>query len=236
MYLFQIGFLVATLLLSTAMGYAQQKKENPCNPCGKKKEIMKENPCNPCGKKAENPCNPCGKMAKGWSVDPNHTFISFSVKHLVISEVTGKFRDFMIKFNATKDDFSDAMVIATIRVASITTENEKRDAHLKSDDFFNAEKYPEITFKSTSFQNVGRNQYKITGDLTIRSVTKRVTFDATLNGSMSTPNGMVYAWRATTTINRFDFGLKWNMAIEGGGLVAGDTVTITLNIELNKAA
>jgi len=184
----------------------------------------------------ENPCNPCGKMEKGWSVDPDHTSISFAVKHLVISEVTGKFRDFTITFNATKDDFSDAMVVAAIKVASITTENEKRDAHLKSDDFFSAEKYPDITFKSTSFQKVGVNQYKITGDLTIRNVTKRVTFEATLNGSMKTPNGTVYAWRAVTAVNRFDFGLKWNMAIEGGGLVAGDTVTTTLNIELNKVA
>lgn len=223
MHTFQKLFVVAALLLTTAAGYSQQK-ENPCNPCGKKKMA------------AENPCNPCGKMSKGWSIDPAHSSVMFSVKHLVISDVTGKFKDFAIDFSATKDDFSDAMVSAKIMVPSISTDNEKRDTHLKSDDFFNAEKYPEITFKSTKFERVGSNQYKITGDLTIRGITKKVTFDATLNGSMKTPMGTLYAWKATTAINRFDYGLKWNMAVESGGLVAGETVNIVLNLELNKAS
>jgi polyisoprenoid-binding protein YceI len=235
MYTFQKLFVVAALVLTTAVGYAQ-KKENPCNPCGKKKEMMKENPCNPCGKKAENPCNPCGKMSKGWSIDPAHSAVMFSVKHLVFSDVTGKFKDFTIDFSATKDDFSDAMVSAKIMVSSISTDNEKRDTHLKSDDFFNAEKYPEITFKSTKFERVAKDQYKIIGDLTIRGITRRVVFDATLNGSMKTPMGTLYAWKATTAINRFDFGLKWNMAVESGGLIAGETVNIVLNLELNKAS
>lgn len=171
----------------------------------------------------------------GWKFDKSHSGITFSVRHLVISEVTGNFRDFDIAFNATKDDFTDASVEATIKVASINTDNERRDNHLKSDDFFNAEKFPEIKFKSTSFEKVSDGKYKITGDLTMRDVTKKVTFDATYNGSIKGMGGStVTAWKATTSINRFDYGLKWNRAIESGGLVVGEIVNITLNLEIVK--
>ncbi len=173
----------------------------------------------------------------GWSLDKAHSSVGFSVKHMVISEVVGNFQDFDISFNSTKSDFTDASVDATIKVASINTNNERRDGHLKTEDFFNAEKFPVITFKSTSFENVGDNKYKITGDLTIRDVTKKVTFDATYNGSIRAPWGAeVYSWKAALAINRFDYGLKWSKAIEAGGLIAGDTVNITLNLELNKPA
>jgi polyisoprenoid-binding protein YceI len=171
----------------------------------------------------------------GWNLDKAHSSIGFSIKHMVISEVTGNFKDFDVSFKSTKSDFTDASVDAAIKVASINTDNEKRDGHLKTDDFFNAEKFPVITFKSTSFEKVGDNKYKITGDLTIRDVTKKVTFDATYNGSIKAPWGaQIYSWKATISINRFDYGLKWNKAIEAGGLIAGDTVNITLNLELNK--
>jgi len=173
----------------------------------------------------------------GWKLDKSHSGITFSIRHLVISEVTGNFKDFDITFSATKDDFTDASVDATLKVASINTENERRDGHLKSDDFFNAEKFPEIKFKSTSFEKVGENKYKITGDMTIRDVTKKVTFDAVYNGSIKGMGGStVTAWKATTSINRFDYGLKWNRTIESGGLVAGDMVNITLTLELVKPA
>ena len=173
----------------------------------------------------------------GWNLDKSHSGVGFSIKHMVISEVTGNFKDFDISFNSTKSDFTDASVAATIKVASISTDNERRDGHLKTDDFFNAEKFPVITFKSTSFEKVGDNKYKITGDLTIRDVTKKVTFNATYNGSIKAPWGAeIYSWKATLAINRFDYGLKWNKAIEAGGLIAGDTVNITLNLELNKPA
>lgn len=173
----------------------------------------------------------------GWKFDKSHSGITFSVRHLVISEVTGNFKDFDIAFNATKDDFTDASVEATIKVASINTDNERRDNHLKSDDFFNAEKFPEIKFKSSSFEKVGGNKYKITGDLTIRDVTKKVTFDATYNGSIKGMGGStVTAWKATLDLNRFDYGLKWNRAIESGGLVVGEIVNITLNLEIVKPA
>lgn len=173
----------------------------------------------------------------GWNFDKAHSSIGFSVKHMVISEVTGNFKDFDVSFSSTKSDFTDASVVASIKVASINTDNEKRDGHLKTDDFFNAEKFPLITFKSASFEKVGENKYKITGDLTIRDVTKKATFDATYNGSIKAPWGAeIYSWKATVSVNRFDYGLKWNKAIEAGGLIAGEMVNITLNLELNKPA
>lgn len=170
----------------------------------------------------------------GWRVDKAHTSVGFAVRHMVISEVTGNFKDFNITVSTSTDDFSDAVIDATIKVASIDTDNERRDNHLESDDFFNAEKFPEIKFRSTSFEKVGENKYNITGDLTIRDITKKVTFDATLNGMLKTSRGVLAAWKATISINRFDFGLKWNRTIEAGGLIAGETVNITLVLELQK--
>jgi polyisoprenoid-binding protein YceI len=169
-----------------------------------------------------------------WKLDKAHSSVTFTVRHMVISEVTGNFKDFTIALKSEKDDFSDAEVQSTIKVASLSTDNTMRDNHLKSDDFFNAEKFPEINFKSTSFEKLDGNKYKITGDLTIRDVTKNVTFDATLNGTLKTDRGTLAAWKATTTINRFDFNLKWNKSLETGGLIVGQDVTITLNLELNK--
>ena len=169
-----------------------------------------------------------------WKLDKVHSSITFTVKHMVISNVTGSFKDFAITLKSAKDDFSDATVQSTIKVASLSTDNNMRDNHLKSDDFFNAEKYPEINFKSTSFEKLSDTKYKITGDLTIRDVTKNVTFDAVLNGTLKTNRGVLSAWKATTSINRFDYNLKWNKTIETGGLIVGQDVTITLNLELNK--
>jgi polyisoprenoid-binding protein YceI len=170
-----------------------------------------------------------------WKLDRSHSSVEFSIRHFVISEVTGRFKDFDISVNASKPDFTDAEIEATIKVTSINSDNEKRDGHLRTDDFFNAEKFPEIKFKSASFEKVGENKYKITGDLTIRDVTKKVTFDAIYNGSIKSPWGaLVTSWKATIAVNRFDYGLKWNKTIEAGGLIAGDTVIITLNLELTK--
>jgi polyisoprenoid-binding protein YceI len=169
-----------------------------------------------------------------WKFDKVHSSVTFSIRHMVISEVSGNFKDFSVVLKSEKEDFSDATVESTIQVASISTDNDYRDKHLKSDDFFNAEKFPEIKFKSTKFEKLGDNKYKITGDLTMRDVTKKVTFDAVLNGTLKTDKGVLSAWKATTTINRFDYNLKWNKTIETGGLMVGQDVTITLNLELNK--
>lgn len=174
-------------------------------------------------------------QAPAWKVDNSHTAINFSIPHMVISEVTGNFKDFTINVTSSKPDFTDLTVDASIKVASINTDNTQRDTHLKSDDFFNAEKYPNITFKSTAVEKTGDKNYKIIGNLTIRDITKKVTFDAVYNGTVKSPWGQTVAvWKATTVINRFDYNLKWNKTIETGGLVAGDQVTINMNIELTR--
>jgi polyisoprenoid-binding protein YceI len=174
-------------------------------------------------------------QSAGWKFDKSHSGINFSIPHMVISEVTGNFKDFDLQVTAEKVDFSDLAVTAVVKVASINTEEVKRDAHLKSDDFFNAEKFPDIKFKSTSVEKIDAKNYKINGDLTIRDVTKKVTFNAVFAGTVKSPWGQTVAvWKASTSINRFDYNLKWSKAIETGGLVAGDVVTINLNLELTK--
>ena len=126
-----------------------------------------------------------------WKFDKVHSSVSFSIKHMVISNVSGSFKDFSVVLKSGKEDFSDATVESTIQVASISTDNDYRDKHLKSDDFFNAEKFPTIKFKSTKFEKLGDNKYKITGDLTMRDVTKEVIFDAVLNGTLKTDKGLL---------------------------------------------
>ncbi len=163
-----------------------------------------------------------------WKLDRAHSGITFTIKHMVISEVTGRFDDFDISFVSFGKDFSDAKLEGTIKVGSINTGNDGRDRHLKTDDFFNAEKYPEIKFKSTSVKKIDSTNYQISGDLTIRDVTRHVTWNAVLNGTLDSSRGTRAAWKASLTINRFDYGLKWDRLTEAGGLVAGDLVTITI--------
>jgi len=166
-----------------------------------------------------------------WKPDKVHSRIGFSVTHLVISQVEGKFNDYDVTLT-TDAKGKPEKVEADIKVASITTDNEARDKHLKSDDFFAAEKYPELTFVSKSIKATGKNTYKITGDLTMRGVTKTVTLDTKFNGEIKDPWGNSKSgWVATTTVNRFDYGLQWNKAIETGGLVVGKNVDISLNLE-----
>jgi len=169
-----------------------------------------------------------------WTMDKAHSSVQFSVRHLVVSEVTGSFKDFVVTLASSKEDFSDAVVDGVIKVGSINTDNDRRDTHLKSDDFFNAEKFPEIRFKSVSFEKMADNKYKITGDLTIRDVTRRAVFDAVYGGTVKAWGKSLAAWKATTTINRFDYNLKWDKTIETGGLIVGQDVTITLHFEFNK--
>jgi polyisoprenoid-binding protein YceI len=172
-----------------------------------------------------------------WKLDPAHSQVRFSVAHLVIAEVTGRFTDFSVNFEQKgKDDFAGSSLTATIKTASINTDNEGRDKHLRSDDFLNAEKFPAITFVSTSFEKTGKDSYKISGDLTIRDVTKPVTLDARFTGTVKDPWGNTKAgFKATTSVNRFDYGVKWSKGIEAGGLVAGETIDITLLMEFAQA-
>jgi polyisoprenoid-binding protein YceI len=169
-----------------------------------------------------------------WKLDKAHSAITFTVRHMLISDVSGNFKNFTVALKSDKEDFSDATVESVIQVASINTDNEYRDKHLQSDDFFNSEKFPDIRFKSTSFEKSGENRYKIKGNLSIRDVTKDVTFDAVLQGTLKTNRGLLSAWKASTIINRFDYNLKWNKTMETGGLIVGQDVTINLNLELIK--
>ena len=179
---------------------------------------------------------PSSKPQAGtWVVDKPHTNVKFSVAHLVISDVEGNFKTFDGTMESSKADFSDAKITFTSEVNSINTDNEMRDNHLKSDEFFNAAKFPQIKFVSTSFTPLGNNKYKLIGNLTIRDVTKSVTFDVKYGGTVVAMGGTHAGFKATTTIDRFDYNLKWSKTTEAGGLVAGKDVEITINADFKKS-
>lgn len=169
-----------------------------------------------------------------WKLDKTHSSVRFSVKHMVVSDAEGTFKVWDGTVENSKPDFSDAKIAFTIDASSINTENENRDKHLKGDDFFNAEKYPTIKFESTSMQSLGNNKYKLNGNLTLRDVTKPVSFDVTYGGSITGQRGTKAGFKATTTINRFDYNLKWDRATETGGLVVGKEVEVVVKLELDE--
>ncbi|MCW8848707.1 MAG: YceI family protein [Melioribacteraceae bacterium] len=170
-----------------------------------------------------------------WDFDKSHSKIGFSVTHLLITDVEGQFKDFEGTIISSGDDFEGAKIDFSADIASIDTDNEKRDGHLKSDDFFNAEKFPKMTFKGKSFTKTNSKNYKLVGDLTIRDVTKEVELDVKYNGTVTDPWGNTKAGFALEgVVNRFDFNLKWNSAIESGGLVVGEDVTILAKLQLIK--
>ena len=173
-----------------------------------------------------------------WTVDPVHSEIQFKVKHMVISTVTGQFERFSGSAESEGDDFEGATVTFEVEADSINTRNSDRDAHLKSDDFFNAEKYPKITFKSKSFTKVGDNNYKLVGDLTIRDVVKEVTLDVEYGGMVDNDGyGNVKAgFEVTGKINRKDFGLRWNGVTEAGQIIVSDEVKLILNVQFAKVS
>lgn len=169
-----------------------------------------------------------------WALDKSHSKVGFAVTHMVVAEVEGKFNDFEGKVVSTSEDFNGADVEFTAKVASIDTDSERRDSHLKSDDFFNAEKFPEVKFKGKLVKENGK--YLLKGDFTMRDVTKPVSFDVTYGGNVNTGRGMKAGFKINGTIKRFDYGLKWNSALESGSLVVADDVQIICKIELNKQA
>ena len=170
-----------------------------------------------------------------WDFDKAHSNILFSVSHMVISEVSGSFKKYDGTVTVKNDDFSDSQIELKIDVSSINTDNEGRDKHLKSDDFFNAEKFPKMTFVSKSMKPLGNNKYKLTGDLTIRDVTKTVEFDVTYGGQINTGRGIKAGFKAKTTIDRLQYGLKYAPALEAGGLAVGKDVDITVLVEMDQA-
>lgn len=174
--------------------------------------------------------------ATTWTLDAAHTNINFSVSHMVIAEVSGTFKQFDGTVTASKADFSDAQIAVTIQAKSINTENNDRDNHLRSADFFDAENHPVITFRSTSVAAAGAGKLAITGDLTMRGVTKSITLDAKFKGQAVNPWGvLVAAFKASAVINRKEWGLSWNAALEAGGFLVGEEIELTLNVEMNPA-
>lgn len=167
-----------------------------------------------------------------WTVDPMHSFVNFSVKHMGISFVDGSFKKFDGSVTAAKADLTDAKINFTVDVNSITTGVDPRDKHLKSDDFFNAEKFPAMTFEGSSFKKVKGNNYVLSGKLTIRDVTKDVKFAVVFGGTAKDQQGNTKAgFMATTTLNRLDYNIKFDPT---GAGIAKD-VRVTLNLEFTQA-
>jgi len=172
-----------------------------------------------------------------WAIDPTHSEIQFKIKHLVISTVTGYFRSFEGSLEAAGDSFENASVNFTADIDSIDTNQKDRDAHLKSDDFFNAEQFPKLSFKSTAFTSKGNDTYEMLGDLTIRDNTKSVALHVEFGGQATDPYGNEKAgFEINGVISRKEFGLTWNGMTEAGGVVVSDEVKLHLNVQLNKQA
>ena len=170
-----------------------------------------------------------------WTIDPAHTLVEFSVKHMMVTTVKGRFGELEGTITGDVADPASAQVDVTIQAASIDTRNEQRDAHLKSPDFLDAEAYPTITFRSTGIEPISRDHLRVRGDLTIRGVTKEIELDAAINGVGKTPFGTeVVGITAETILTRQDWGLTWNVALETGGVLVGNTAKVAIEIEAIK--
>jgi len=177
------------------------------------------------------------KTRTSWTFDPAHTQVEFSVKHMMVTTVRGHFADVSGRILGEIDDPTNAQVDVTIQAASIETRNQDRETHLKSADFLDVEKYPTITFKSKQIQQVSKNHFHVYGDLTIKGVTKEVELDAAINGVGKSPWGQeVVGITAETVLTRQDYGLTWNVALESGGVLVGNTVKVSAEIEAIKQA
>jgi polyisoprenoid-binding protein YceI len=174
-------------------------------------------------------------LADEWNFDAGHSRVGFSVPHMMVTDVEGRFHDVKAKIDIDEKDPSKSTIELTIQTASIDTSNADRDKHLKSPDFFDVAKFPTMTFKSTKVAKAGKGKFKVTGDLTIRDVTKSVVLDVALTDPVTSPWGkQVRGGKVEGKINRRDFGLNWNKALDHGGVLVGDDVTLDVRIELNK--
>jgi len=176
-----------------------------------------------------------GTGTQTWNIDPVHSNISFSARHMMISDVKGEFDKFSGTITANDDDPKSVEIIATIDAASINTRAEKRDNHLKSPDFLDVAKYPTITFKSVKIEPDGDGKWKVTGNLTLHGVIKPVVLEVTGPTPEVKAMGIRRGASATTTINRQDFGVSFNKTLDSGGLVVGNDVGISIDIEAVKA-
>ncbi|MGG0642662.1 YceI family protein [Sporosarcina gallistercoris] len=172
-----------------------------------------------------------------WTVDQSHSTVGFEVKHMMVSKVRGQFDDYTATVEAADlTDLTTATIAFNFDVASLNTHSADRDNHLKSADFFDVENFSEITFQSTAITKDG-DDYKVTGDLTIKDVTKPVTFDVEFGGKGTNPWGVeVYGFEAEAKINREEFGLTWNTALETGGVLVGRDIKIKVELEVNPAS
>lgn len=174
--------------------------------------------------------------AKTYTIDPNHSTVRFWVRHLMIAKVHGELTDISgtVTYDSANPEQSQAN--AVIKINSLTTGNEQRDAHLKSADFFSADQHPEITFTSKSITRKGGNDYEVKGDLTMLGVTREITLEAEVTDEIASPfGGYKIGVSATTVIDREDFGMKWNQALETGGVMVGKEIHLSIDVELDRA-
>jgi polyisoprenoid-binding protein YceI len=177
----------------------------------------------------------CSAQTQVWDLDKSHSSINFGVDHLVISETKGKFDEFGLAVKSDKADFTDAKFDVTIQAKSINTNDAKRDEHLRAPDFFNVEKHPTIRLEGKKFEKLKNNVYKVYGKLTLNGVTKDVVWDAKFNGIVKDPWGGTRAGlKITGTVDRYDYNLKYNSVLEGGGLAIGKEVRLDASLELVK--
>jgi polyisoprenoid-binding protein YceI len=178
---------------------------------------------------AETPTPLAEQAPVAWQIDPVHSGVTFRIRHFV-TRVRGKFTDFRGTITADPQGWQDAAIDVEIRTASISTDNEKRDNHLRSSDFFAADSFPTITFRSTRIERRG-DDATIHGTLTMRGVTRPVVLDGHFNGVVRTPDGERVGFEATTKVDRSAFGVTWNRAMEGGGAMLGDEVEVEITVE-----
>jgi len=171
-------------------------------------------------------------VATVWTIDPAHSLAEFSVRHMMVSTVKGRFTNLSGTITFDPANVQASSVSAEIQTASVSTSDEQRDAHLRSADFFDADTFPTISFQSTRIEPVSQEHVRVVGNLTIRDVTREIVLDAELNGQGVNPWGkQVVGFSAHTSINRKDFGLNWNVALEAGGVLVSDTIKIALEVE-----
>lgn len=170
-----------------------------------------------------------------WTIDPAHSNVEFAVKHMMFTTVKGRFAGVDGQIELNENDLADSFVNVTIDATTVDTRDEKRNAHLRSADFFDVETHPTLTFKSTKVESRGDDDFKVTGDLTMHGVTKPVVLDVEQTGRGKNPWGQeVIGFEAKTKINRKDFGLNWNAALESGGVLVSDDVKISIDIEATR--
>ncbi|MEO7977506.1 YceI family protein [Flavobacterium sp.] len=172
-----------------------------------------------------------------WAIDPTHSEIGFKVKHMMFTNVSGKFLTYDATITTEGDDFENAAIEFSGDIASIDTANADRDGHLKSADFFDAENHPKLTFKASSFKKINDEKYEITGDLNIRGIAKTVTFPVEFSGILTDPWGNTKVGLSIEgKINRKDWGLNWNSALETGGVLVGEEVKLNIELQFAKQA